>query len=264
MRFKKHINDFFIFHLMVDYNLSFRKPFSDFRKLLIGIVVNIIPIVNLISYGYMLESSDIRRGEQTDKMEKWEDFAGFYLKGLLAFIVSLIYCIPALIVGIIAFAVALGPILGQLISMEAQRVETMNPEEFFPIFLPYLLAALPLVVLFTILVLIATFVAPVAVLNYIRTLKAGHSGIRLLNPFTIIEYINTGKFSEAFNFKEITRYIFTGDYILAWLLVLVLNIALVGILSNIPLVGTAIAYFITGIIGFSLYAGVMMGIDKKN
>lgn len=227
---------------MVDYNLSFRKPFSDIRKLIIGIVVNIIPIVNLISYGYTLESSDIKKGEQTDKMEEWEDFGGFFVKGLLAFIISLIYGIPALIVGIIAFAVALGPLFGQLVLMDPQRVQTMNPEEFFPMFVPYLLAALPLVILFAILILIATYIAPVGVLRYIKT----------------------DTFSEAFNFKEITRYIFTGDYILAWLLVLVLNIALVGILSNIPLVGTAIASFITGIIGFSLYAGVMMGIDKKN
>ena len=227
---------------MVDYNLSFRKPFSDIRKLIIGIVVNIIPIVNLISYGYTLESSDIKKGEQTDKMEEWEDFGGFFVKGLLAFIISLIYGIPALIVGIIAFAVALGPLFGQLVLMDPQRVQTMNPEEFFPMFVPYLLAALPLVILFAILILIATYIAPVGVLRYIKT----------------------DTFYEAFNFKEITRYIFTGDYILAWLLVLVLNIALVGILSNIPFVGTAIASFITGIIGFSLYAGVMMGIDKKN
>ena len=239
---KNLISEFFMLPLMVDYNLSFRKPFSDFRKLIIGIVVNIIPIVSLISYGYILESSDIKRGEQTDKMEEWEDFGGFFVKGLLAFIVSLIYCIPALIVGIIAFVVALGPLFGQLVTMGPQRLETMNPEEFFPIFVPYLLAALPLVVLVAILILIATYVAPVAVLNYIKT----------------------DNFSEAFNFKEITKYIFTGEYIIVWLLILVLNIALVGILSNVPILGTAIASFITGMIGFSLYAGVMMGIDKKN
>ncbi len=227
---------------MVDYNLSFRKPFSDFRKLLIGIVVNIIPIVNLISYGYILESSDIKRGEQTDKMEEWEDLGGFFVKGLMAFIVSLVYGIPALIVAAIAFFVAFGPLFGQLISMGAQRVEMMNPEEFIPMFMPYLLAALPLIIIVVILILIATYVAPVAVLKYIKT----------------------DKFSEAFNFKEISKYIFTGDYIIAWLLVLVLNLGLVGILSNVPFVGTAIASFITGMIGFSLYAGVMMEIDKKN
>jgi len=227
---------------MVDYNLSFRKPFSDVRKLIIGIVVNILPIVNLISFGYTLESSDIKRGEQTDKMEEWEDFGGFFVKGLLAFIASLIYGIPALIVGIIAFVVALGPLFGQLALMGPQKVQMMNPEEFFPIFVPYILAALPLVVFMAILILIATYVAPVAVLNYIKT----------------------DNFSEAFNFKEITKYIFTGEYIVVWLLVLVLNLGLVGLLSNVPIIGTAIASFITGMIGFSLYAGVMMGLDKKN
>ncbi|KYC45930.1 MAG: hypothetical protein APG12_00541 [Candidatus Methanofastidiosum methylothiophilum] len=126
---------------MVDYNLSFRKPFSDFRKLLIGIVVNIIPIVNLISYGYILESSDIKRGEQTDKMEEWEDYGGFFVKGLIALIISLVYGIPALIVGAIAFFVAFGPLFGQLIVMDPQKVQMMNAEKFFPTFAPYLLAA---------------------------------------------------------------------------------------------------------------------------
>jgi hypothetical protein len=198
--------------------------------------------VNLISYGYILESSDIKRGEQTDKMEEWEDLGGFFVKGLMALIVSLIYGIPALIVAAIAFFVAFGPLFGQIISMGAQRVETMNPEEFIPMFMPYLLAALPLIIIVVILILIATYVVPVAVLKYIKT----------------------DKFSEAFNFKEISKYIFTGDYIIVWLLVLVLNLGLVGILSNVPFVGTAIASFITGMIGFSLYAGVMMEIDKKN
>ncbi len=240
--FKRYINDFFILNLMVNYNISFRKPFSDFRKLLIGIVINIIPIVNLISYGYILESSDIKKGEQSEKMEEWEDFGGFFVKGLLGLIISFIYAIPALIVGIIAFVVALGPLFGKLAFMGPQRVQTMNPEEFFPMFLPYLVAALPLVVVFAILILIATYVAPVAVLKYIKT----------------------DKFSEAFNLNDIAKYIFTGDYIVAWVLVLVLNLALVGILSNVPFIGTAIASFITGMIGFSLYAGVMIGIDKKN
>ncbi len=227
---------------MVDYNLSFKKPFSDFRKLIIGIVVNIVPIVNLISYGYILESSDIKKEEQTEIMEEWEDFGRFFVKGLLGFIISLVYSIPALIVGVVAFAVAFGPLVGQLVSMGPERFQTINPEEFFPIFLPYLLAALPLIFIVVLLILLATYVAPVAVLKYIKT----------------------DNFSEAFNFKEITKYIFTGEYILAWILVVVLNLALVGILSNVPIIGAPIASFITGMIGFSLYAGVMMEIDKKN
>lgn len=229
-------------HIMVDYNISFRKPFSDFRKLIIGIVLNIIPIVNLISYGYTLESSDIKRGEQSDKMEEWEDLGGFFVKGLLAFIVSLIYSIPALIVGVIAFTIALGPLFGKLVSMGPEKVQMMNSEEFFPMFLPFLLAALPLIIIVVILILIATYVAPVAALNYIKT----------------------DKFSEAFNFGKITKYIFNGEYIIIWFLVLLLNLVLVGILSNVPVVGVGIASFITGMIGFSLYASVMIEIDKKN
>jgi hypothetical protein len=39
---------------MVDYTVSIKRPFSDFKKLLIGIVLSIIPIVNFIALGYQL------------------------------------------------------------------------------------------------------------------------------------------------------------------------------------------------------------------
>lgn len=227
---------------MVDYNISFKKPFSDLRKLLIGVVVNIIPIVNLISFGYMLENSDIKKEQQTDTMGEWDNLGEFFVKGLMGLIVSLIYNIPALIVGIIAFVIVFVPVFGKLALLGPQRIETMNPGELFPIFVPYLLAALPLILLVVILALIASYIVPVAILKYIKT----------------------DSFSEAFKFNDISKYILTGEYFVVWALVLVMNIVLVGILSNIPVVGTAIGSFLTGIIGFSLFAGVMMGIDNKN
>lgn len=226
---------------MINYNLSFKKPFSDFRKLLIGIVVNIIPIVNLISYGYILESSDIKKGVQTENMEEWDDLGKYFTKGLLGFIIDIIYAIPALIIGMIAFFIAIVPAIGKLTLLGPQRVERMNPGELFPIFMPYILASLPLIVIAVFLLLIASYIAPVATLNYIKT----------------------DNFSEGFNFQEIKKYILKSDYIIAWLLAVVLNLALVGILSNVPVIGTAIASFITGIISFSMYAGVMIEIDKK-
>lgn len=226
---------------MVNYNISFKKPFSDFRKLLIGIVVNIIPIVNLISYGYILESSDIKSGKQTENMVEWDDLGKFFIKGLLGFIISVIYAIPALIVGLIAFFVVIAPLIGKAILLGPERIESMNPDKIFPFILPYILTALPLMIIGGILLLVASYIAPVATLNYIKT----------------------DSFSEAFNFKEITKYIFTGDYLIVWALVLVLNIVLVGILSEIPFIGTAIGSFITGMIGFSLFAGVMIELDKK-
>ncbi len=168
---------------MIDYNLAFKKPFSDFRKLIIGIILNIFPIINLISYGYILESSDIKRGKQTDEMAEWEDFTGFFVKGLLSFIVILIYSVPAMIVGAISlFAVFrfvdLEPFFRQIISMGPQRIQIMTPEKIFSLFdfstlaeisLITLFSLMPLLLVLLILLFIAAYVSPVAVLKYIKT-----------------------------------------------------------------------------------------------
>lgn len=227
---------------MVDYNLAFKKPFSDFRKLIIGIVINIIPIVNLISYGYILESSDIKRREQSDTMSEWEDFSGFFIKGLLSFIIILIYSIPVIIVGAIVLIVGLVPFLSQVTTIGPLGVQMEATPEIFSAYIPNIVAIIPLLIILLVLLLIVGYITPVAVLNYIKS----------------------DNFSEAFNFSQITKYIFTGDYIIVWLLSLVLNMVLVGLLSEIPILGTAIGSFISGMIGTSLIAGAMISIDKKN
>lgn len=227
---------------MVDYNLAFKKPFSDFKKLIIGVALNIIPIVNLISYGYILESSDIKNNKQTENMAEWEDFSGFFIKGLLSFIIVLIYAIPVIIVGAIVIIAGFVPYFTQVTTITHLGVQMEATPEIFSTYLPNILAIIPLLLILVILVLIIAYIAPVAVLNYVKT----------------------DNLSEAFNFSQITKYIFTGDYILVWLLSLVLNMVLVGLLSQVPILGTAIGSFISGMIGTSLIAGVMIDIDGKN
>jgi len=42
---------------MVDYGGAFKKPFQDITKLVIGIVLMIIPIVNFLAMGYFIETA---------------------------------------------------------------------------------------------------------------------------------------------------------------------------------------------------------------
>ena len=59
-------------------------------KLIIGAVLNLIPIVNLLSAGYLIElmSNSIQGREE---MPAWEDWGGKFIKGLLVAVITFIY-----------------------------------------------------------------------------------------------------------------------------------------------------------------------------
>ncbi|MEK6923162.1 MAG: DUF4013 domain-containing protein [Nanoarchaeota archaeon] len=80
---------------MVDYSKAFGRPFTDWKNLLIGIVISAIPIVCLISYGYILKSTV---KNPTGNLPAWDDFGDLFTKGLLAAVISFLYILPALII----------------------------------------------------------------------------------------------------------------------------------------------------------------------
>ena len=48
---------------MVEYGKALKKPFEDWKKFLIGVLLNIIPIVNFIvsGYGILIAKSTMRK-----------------------------------------------------------------------------------------------------------------------------------------------------------------------------------------------------------
>ncbi len=82
---------------MVDYGKAIKRPFTDIKKLVIGIVLSYIPIVNFISLGYILNSAKSAT-KGINKLPEWKDWGSLFIKGLIALIISVIYMIPAGIV----------------------------------------------------------------------------------------------------------------------------------------------------------------------
>jgi phosphoglycerol transferase MdoB-like AlkP superfamily enzyme len=101
--------------------------------------------------------------------------------------------------------------------------------------LPKLIQIAPILIVSFILFIIAFYLAPIAVLNYIKTKK----------------------FSEAFNFSKVTKRALTGDYFVNWLIVMIITAVVTLILSVIPWFGSRIAFFITGVIGYSIYGQLL-------
>ncbi|NMC60716.1 MAG: DUF4013 domain-containing protein [Candidatus Methanofastidiosa archaeon] len=259
---------------MVDYIISFRKPFSDLRKLFIGIIASFVPIVNWISFGYILESSDIKKDGQTGMMAEWGNLQEMLVKGFKGYLVQFIYSIPLILIYLIIFFVYIVPTFIRIMeSMKfdylvalssnsaspslALEITNIMRNEVAPMILNSLIDALPFLIIFLFLFLIIWYFLPVAILNYYRN----------------------DSMDEAFNFSSIKKYAITKKYFNAWIIFFVLNLIYHAIsflpmalllynpllfmrLSNGFSILPTIIYFIINMISFSIIADAIKEIDR--
>ena len=233
---------------MVNYEVAVKKPFTDLKKLSIGILLSIIPIVNLVVTGFAIESSGVGKTKPSKKMPEWKNWWYLFVKGLAAVVIKIIYMIPAFVVIVVAIGFAIGDIasalMGTVITPELMsqiRAGQAPTEQIGMIFrenwyliLPAIMKVAPIFLVGLLLALIASFLTPMAVLNYVKNRK----------------------FSAAFDLGTVTRKALTGKYLLVWIVVIVLTIILGAVLAFIPILGVAIALFLLSVIGYSLYGQV--------
>lgn len=75
---------------------------SWIKKLLIGGVLTVIPIINLIPVGYGLRVlGNVKRGAERP-LPEWDDWGGDFTKGLMLTLAALIYALPAIVLSTIA------------------------------------------------------------------------------------------------------------------------------------------------------------------
>ena len=84
---------------------ALKFPFDDeewLQKLLIGGLINIVPIVNFATWGWGLRAfKNITEGQETP-LPEWSDFGEYFVKGLMAFVAILIYALPIIILSCVA------------------------------------------------------------------------------------------------------------------------------------------------------------------
>ncbi len=84
----------------MDIGKAFSYVFEDpnwLKKVGIGGVVLLIPIVNFAVFGYMLTTMKNVAEGQAQPLPEWSDFGGYFMKGLYAFVGLLVYFAPALV-----------------------------------------------------------------------------------------------------------------------------------------------------------------------
>ncbi|MEN6472801.1 MAG: DUF4013 domain-containing protein [Syntrophaceae bacterium] len=101
----------------VDVVKAFQAPMTDqtwVNKVVIGGLVNIVPIVNFIAIGYGLTYfAGLWNGKDVE-LPEWRDWGGLFVIGLKAFVIMLVYMIGVIIFG--ALSMFMGGMLGGILA----------------------------------------------------------------------------------------------------------------------------------------------------
>ena len=218
------------------------------KKLIIGILLSVIPILNLTALGYALENSGMGRNRKK-AMPEWEKFGYLFGVGIKAFVVNALYLMPVIIVIMIGFGIVAGDIAGVIISNmdqaglaqldiqtsgEAQALFESIFQENWMQLLPSMMTAGAFFAVSVILAIAASYITPMAVLN---CLNKKHLG-------------------EAFDFTTVARKAFTQEYLIAWIVVLLVKMITRLAFMWMPIVGYAAYFFISKVIAYSIYGQV--------
>ncbi|MDD5331948.1 MAG: DUF4013 domain-containing protein [Candidatus Nanoarchaeia archaeon] len=203
---------------MVNYTEGLKRPFTDVKKLLIGIVLSILPIINFFVMGYQLECarSMLKKGKPEYALPEWNHWGNLFLRGFLTLIIGIIYMIPLVIVGILVF----GNTLMNLATV--WFTGTVTPDLF------------------------AGLGAGLAVFILVAILLA------YIIPSAIVAFASDYKFGSAFKLGKILKKAFTGKYFGAWFVSIVVSMLFGLVFSIVPYLGGAITSFIVGVIMYSL------------
>ena len=208
------------------------KPFGNIKTLIIGLILMIIPIINiLVIPGYLIRIAN-RTMNNDNTLPKFGNFGELIVDSIKYIVISIVMMIPAMIV----LFIAIGSIVISTISAAAMSGSTeMVQEQLTAVILGGLAAASGLIVLGVILAVIGMILIISGVMNYAKTRQ----------------------FGKAFAIKENLRNFFTGSFLIAIIVSIVLLIILafivgliMGLAILIPDVGVWIALIITIIFDF--------------
>ena len=222
---------------------TFKRPFTDVKKLLIGILLSVVPVVNFITLGYFLECSGVKKSKPG--LPEWKNFGKLFVNGFFVFVIGLLYLVPAVLVLFLVTGAALASLVATYVGgvippelIEGIAEGTTDPAVLESIIqnnwqaaIPTLVAAAPFLLVVIALSILAKYLIPVAALRFFET----------------------GEFKEAFNIRHIAKKAFTVKYLLAVVVAVLVGIVIGTVLSFIPIVGGSAAAFIIGVISYTLF-----------
>ncbi len=209
---------------MVDYGAAIKRPFTDLKKLVIGVILSIIPIVNFLAFGFELKCAKSAMGKKFE-LPEWKDWGGLFVKGLLAVVIGIVYMIPA---GIVMFLVAATFISTMMAGSMAGQVDP-------GVMVAGLMGGMGIgILVFLLLLLLTVYVLPSAMMSF----------------------VSKDSFGAAFSFGEVFKKAFTVKYLVVWIVAVIYSMIVGAILSWIPFIGWGISSFLGGVTSMTLYGEV--------
>ncbi len=199
---------------------AIKRPFTNFSKLLLGIIFSIIPIVNFIAIGYQVQCAKTALSMKF-MLPKWENFGRLFITGVLGSLIVFIYSIPALILLLLAFTTLIANPLEFIASGGAGIESALANGVTGPVIVLLVLGIVALV--------LASLVGSSALVNYSSSLK----------------------FKDGFK-RKIWQKAFTGKFFGTWLLAGIYGFLIAIVLGLIPQfgfinIGDGIQSFIYGV-----------------
>jgi hypothetical protein len=159
------------------------------KKVLIGSLVSIVPILNFAIGGYFIKIiRNVSQGED-ERLPEWDDWGTLFTKGLMLVLIFMVYSIPMFVLtgGVVMMMIAGGALAGGM--------DKHGGENLIPIMMAGPMLLYVIVMLFAI-------------------------ALALISPAVMARYAMSEDFKDAFNFKEIYQFIRAniGDYIIMLLL----------------------------------------------
>lgn len=233
---------------MVDYTEALKRPFSDLNKLIIGVILGSIPIVNLTVTGYTLVSTGFTKEKvEKGRLPEWKNYRDLFMKGLVSAIIGLILFLPNSIVAFGAFGtIATSPVLNQMLGgvspetwnrLFTGQITDIDIQDWFAEnwtqFIPLLVSASPFIILGIVLALIASYIMPVIILGWLKE----------------------DRVSAGFRWEVVTK-AFTFDYLVNWIIVGIFGLIVSALLGWIPFLGSGITMYVTGVFSYTIFAEV--------
>jgi len=206
------------------YELSIKRPFTNFKRLLAGILWNILPILNFVAFGYTLRCAKLSM-KNNFEMPAWDKKGELFINGLFSGIISLIYLIPTMVLFFVFF-------FKGIIQME----RGVRKEEFLlELFKSMITNNLGLFLLMCLLFLLTIYIIPSAIMNF----------------------VNKNRFNGGFEFSTVFKKAFTRKYFVTFLVLnVVYSSILYLLLGFIPYIGTTIASFLIYVTNHSAYGAI--------
>src|SRR3989344_5954514 len=98
---------------MVDFVKAIERPFTNFKKFMLGLLFSLIPIVNFIAMGYELECAKTASKKQF-QLPEWKNYGKLFKRGFLQLCIALLYMVIPGILFLVWFLISFFPLMGGL------------------------------------------------------------------------------------------------------------------------------------------------------